>query len=185
MNGRADCLVRDGADPLAPLRDQFALERVDERGIIYFDGNSLGVLPRKTAARVREVVETEWGGGLITSWNLAGWITLSRRIGAKIAPLIGAAADEVDDGRVRDGHVHGVARQAAGELGQQDVEHGRRARLLRDDVLGGRPSAPLVLRRHVRETVGARVGVHGREDRAAVAEGRARRARERPGSDRL
>ena len=95
MNGRAECLARDGADPLAPLRDQFALERVDERGIIYLDGNSLGVLPRKTAARVREVVETEWGAGLITSWNLAGWITLSRRIGAKIAPLIGAAADEV------------------------------------------------------------------------------------------
>ena len=95
MNGRAECLARDGADPLAPLRDQFALERADERGIIYLDGNSLGVLPRKTAARVREVVETEWGAGLITSWNLVGWITLSRRIGAKIAPLIGAAADEV------------------------------------------------------------------------------------------
>ena len=95
MTSRAECLARDGADPLAPLRDQFALERVDERGLIYLDGNSLGVLPKKTAARVREVVETEWGAGLIKSWNLAGWITLSRRIGAKIAPLIGAAADEV------------------------------------------------------------------------------------------
>ena len=47
MNGRAECLARDGADPLAPLRDQFALEHVDERGIIYLDGNSLGVLPER------------------------------------------------------------------------------------------------------------------------------------------
>jgi YD repeat-containing protein len=30
------------------------------------------------AARVREVVEGEWGAGLIRSWNTAGWITLSQ-----------------------------------------------------------------------------------------------------------
>jgi kynureninase len=92
---RTDCIARDAEDPLAPLRDLFALERVDERGIIYLDGNSLGVLPRRTAARVKEVVELEWGAGLITSWNLAGWISLSQQIAGKIARLIGAAADEV------------------------------------------------------------------------------------------
>ena len=45
---RNDCLARDARDPLAPLRDQFALDRVDREGVIYLDGNSLGVLPKAT-----------------------------------------------------------------------------------------------------------------------------------------
>jgi kynureninase len=105
MITRSDCLARDAADPLAPLRSLFALERVDERGIIYLDGNSLGALPGATAGRVRHVVEDEWGVGLIRSWNTtprlgrprgqAGWITLSQRIGDKIARLVGAGPGEV------------------------------------------------------------------------------------------
>ncbi len=50
---------------------------------------------RQAAARVAEVVNHEWGEGLIRSWNSAGWITLAQRIGDKIAPLIGAGPGEV------------------------------------------------------------------------------------------
>ncbi len=92
---RADCAARDDADSLAPLRQQFALEQVDQEGVIYLDGNSLGVLPRATAERIRQVVEQEWGAGLIRSWNRAGWITLSQHIADKIARLIGARVGEV------------------------------------------------------------------------------------------
>lgn len=95
MMTRDDCAARDGADPLAPLRQQFGLERVDREGVIYLDGNSLGVLPRATADRVRQVVEEEWGAGLIRSWNQAGWITLSQHIADKIARLVGARPGEV------------------------------------------------------------------------------------------
>jgi len=95
---RADCLVRDAADPLAPLRQQFAVDHLDDQGVIYLDGNSLGVLPRVTASRVQSVIEDEWGVGLIRSWNSAGWIALSARIGDKIAPLIGAGPGEVSVG---------------------------------------------------------------------------------------
>ncbi len=95
MTTRHDCQARDAADPLASLRAQFALARVDEEGVIYLDGNSLGVLPAATSNRVAAVVEDEWGAGLIRSWNTAGWITLSRRIGDKIARLIGARSGEV------------------------------------------------------------------------------------------
>ncbi|HUQ88746.1 MAG TPA: kynureninase [Vicinamibacterales bacterium] len=95
MISRDDCLLRDANDALAPLRDLFALDRVDREGVIYLDGNSLGVLPKTAIARVKDVVENEWGSGLIRSWNTAGWITLARRIGDKIAPLIGANAGEV------------------------------------------------------------------------------------------
>jgi kynureninase len=95
MTSRDTCAARDAADPLAPLRLLFAMERVDAAGIIYLDGNSLGVLPKATASRLRDVAEVEWGEGLIRSWNTAGWITLSQRIAGKIASLIGVAAGEV------------------------------------------------------------------------------------------
>jgi len=36
------------------------------------------------------VVSEEWGRDLITSWNVHDWIDLPRRVGERIAPLIGA-----------------------------------------------------------------------------------------------
>jgi kynureninase len=95
MITRDDCQARDCADPLAPLRDGFALTRADAQELIYLDGNSLGALPKAAAARVRQVVDDEWGAGLVRSWNSAGWITLADRVAAKIARLIGAEPTEV------------------------------------------------------------------------------------------
>jgi kynureninase len=88
---RNDALALDANDPLASLRDQFELPA----GTIYLDGNSLGVLPKTTAARVQQVVQHEWGVDLIQSWNKAGWINLPQRVGDKIARLIGADAGEL------------------------------------------------------------------------------------------
>ncbi len=88
---RDEALALDAADPLAPLRGQFDLPP----GLIYLDGNSLGVLPRATAARLQQVVVQEWGQGLIGSWNSAGWMDLPQRVGDKIARLLGAAAGEL------------------------------------------------------------------------------------------
>ncbi|MCW7536428.1 kynureninase [Aquabacterium sp. A7-Y] len=91
MTTRDACLALDRADPLAPLRELFELPE----GTLYLDGNSLGVLPRATPARVHQVVLQEWGRDLIKSWNSAGWIDLPARVGDKIARLIGAAQGEV------------------------------------------------------------------------------------------
>ncbi|WBY00943.1 kynureninase [Ramlibacter tataouinensis] len=91
MTTLPDCRARDAADPLRPLRDLFALPE----GVIYLDGNSLGPLPRATAARVARTVEREWGDGLIRSWNSAGWYDMPRRLGDRIAGWIGAGAGEV------------------------------------------------------------------------------------------
>lgn len=88
---RADCAALDAADPLSAKRDDFALPE----GVIYLDGNSLGALPRRVVARMRQAVEHEWGEGLIRSWNDAGWYPAPQRTGAAIARLIGAKADEV------------------------------------------------------------------------------------------
>lgn len=87
----AEVLTLDQDDPLAHFRAQFHLPA----GVIYLDGNSLGPLPKATAGRLAAVIEQEWGTGLIRSWNSAGWIDLPRRIGDKIARLIGAAPGEV------------------------------------------------------------------------------------------
>lgn len=81
----------DAADPLAEYRDRFDLPE----GVIYLDGNSLGALPKATPARLEQVLRGEWGEGLIRSWNIADWITLPQRVGAKIAPLVGAQPHEV------------------------------------------------------------------------------------------
>ena len=91
MSTRQDCLALDAQDPLAPLREQFALPA----GKIYLDGNSLGVMPRTAPARVAQVVTQEWGQDLIESWNTAGWIDLPQRIGDKIARLVGADASDL------------------------------------------------------------------------------------------
>ena len=86
-----DCQQRDAADPLRGLRTLFSIPP----GVIYLDGNSLGAMPRSAAARAAEVITQEWGQDLIKSWNTAGWFTLPQRLGNRIAPLIGAGADQV------------------------------------------------------------------------------------------
>lgn len=81
----------DAADPLRTCRERFVIPE----GLIYLDGNSLGALPKAAIARKREVIEREWGASLIRSWNDHGWIDAPQRVGARIAPLIGAKPHEV------------------------------------------------------------------------------------------
>lgn len=92
---REACEALDAADPLASFRARFSVPP----GLIYLDGNSLGVLPAATPARLAQVIAEEWGAGLIRSWNSTpsgpGWVDLPQRLGDKLAPVIGAAADTV------------------------------------------------------------------------------------------
>jgi len=88
---RAHAEAFDAEDDLAFLREAFVLPE----GVVYLDGNSLGALPRRTAERLREVTEREWGRDLIRSWNANGWIDLPGQVAGLLAPLIGASADEV------------------------------------------------------------------------------------------
>jgi kynureninase len=87
----AACESLDQQDPLRSLRNLFQLPE----GVIYLDGNSLGVLPKATPTRVAQAVTQEWGNDLIKSWNTAGWFQLPLKVGDKIARLIGANANEV------------------------------------------------------------------------------------------
>ncbi len=81
----------DASDPLATFRDKFYIPE----GVLYFDGNSLGAVPKTVEGRLQKAITQEWGDGLVRSWNTAGWYEMPRRVGDKIARLIGANPGEV------------------------------------------------------------------------------------------
>jgi kynureninase len=92
MPGRDEAVARDDADPLRGFHDRFV---VAGDGLIYLDGNSLGRLPRDTAARVNEVVERQWGERLIRGWS-EGWMELPRTLGDRLGQgLLGAGPGQV------------------------------------------------------------------------------------------
>ncbi len=91
---RDEAVTLDEAGQLRGRRELFDLPD----GVVYLDGNSLGALPRSVPERLQQVVRQEWGTGLISSWNTADWVGLTRRVGARIAPLIGADAADVHVG---------------------------------------------------------------------------------------
>ena len=81
----------DAQDELASFRDEFV---IDDPNLIYLDGNSLGRLPKRTVDFMQNAIEEEWGKRLIRVWN-DGWINSPTELGAKIAKLVGAQADEI------------------------------------------------------------------------------------------
>ncbi len=88
---REFALDLDRRDPLASFRSRF---RIADPDLIYLDGNSLGRLPQSVAPRVAEIVADEWGEALIRGWNL-GWWEAPKRLGDKIAAILGASPGEV------------------------------------------------------------------------------------------
>ncbi len=88
---REEARSLDRADPLARFRDEFVF---DDEDLLYFDGNSLGRLPKRSAALVGRAVQEEWGARLVRGWN-DGWVDAPRRVGDKLARLLGAGDGEV------------------------------------------------------------------------------------------
>ena len=77
-------------DSLASYREQFV---INDPGLIYLDGNSLGMMPKTAQAKARQIVDEQWGTDLIRGWN-KGWWDAPSRVGDKIGQLIGAAAGQ-------------------------------------------------------------------------------------------
>jgi kynureninase len=88
----AHALALDAADPLARFRERFYLPP----DTIYMDGNSLGLLSRDAEAATLAALE-DWKRLAIGGWLAAAppWFTLGEELGALMAPLVGAAPDEV------------------------------------------------------------------------------------------
>ncbi len=87
-----DALVAlDAASPFAATRGWFDLPD----GVLYLDGNSLGPPPRTALEAVTRLIGEEWGRGLVRSWHHAGWWDKPVELGRLLAPLLGAAPDQV------------------------------------------------------------------------------------------
>jgi kynureninase len=81
----------DAADPLAPF---VAESIVTEPDLLYLDGNSLGRLTHRARRRLLRVIDGEWAGGLVRSWE--EWIDLPAQVGDALARhLLGAEPGEV------------------------------------------------------------------------------------------
>lgn len=81
----------DEQDPLKSFRKRFVIK---DSSLIYLDGNSLGRLPSETVPYLDTAIREQWGERLVRSWN-EGWYQQSKRLGKKIAQIIGARSDEV------------------------------------------------------------------------------------------
>ena len=88
--GKAERL--DANDVLRTFRDRFYLTE----GRVYMDGNSLGLLSREAEACVLHTL-SEWRTKSVEGWTEAdpAWFGWAERLGAQVAPLIGAEAASV------------------------------------------------------------------------------------------
>ncbi len=89
--GWAEAEAADRSDPLAHFYQQFV---ITDPELIYLDGNSLGRLPKETAAHLNHVVTKEWGTDLVSSWGDRWW-DLARSTGDMIAEFLGAPQGSV------------------------------------------------------------------------------------------
>ncbi len=82
----------DAEDALAPMRKLFHLRE----GLLYFNGNSLGLLSQPAERAVRDVLEV-WQSIGIDGWftRPRPWLEMMDKVSAQIAPLIGAEPEEV------------------------------------------------------------------------------------------
>lgn len=110
---RTECIALDAVDPLASRRELFDLPA----GVIYLDGNSLGAVTHKANERLQQTIAREWATDLIASWNRHGWMDWPTRLGARLAPLLGAAADEVIVGDSTSVNLFKLAAAAARQRG--------------------------------------------------------------------
>ena len=90
------------------FRDRF---HIPDPTVIYLDGNSLGMPPKRTLERLTEVYHDDWATGLIRSWD--HWVDMPQRVGDVLAPLIGAAPGR--GGAARQHHAQRVPGRARGD----------------------------------------------------------------------
>ncbi len=83
-------LQLDSQDKLASFKEAFV---ISDPSLVYFDGNSLGMMPKVAQEKSRQIVDEQWGKDLIRGWN-KGWWDAPTRVGDKIGQLIGAAAGQ-------------------------------------------------------------------------------------------
>lgn len=90
-SSRDSAIAIDRHDILAHAREAFDLEG----GLIYLVGHSLGPATHNALDALNQSAKYDWRRGLVRSWNSAGWFTLAKTTGARLARLVGARQQEV------------------------------------------------------------------------------------------
>jgi kynureninase len=93
----------DQEDPLAGVASRF----YKQPGVIYLDGNSLGLLSQHAEAAVLGILN-DWKQFAIQGWTegVHPWFHLSRKVAGLLAPLIGASATSIALGESVTVHLH-------------------------------------------------------------------------------
>lgn len=96
----------DQEDPLVSYREEFYLNP----GMIYMDGNSLGLLSKRAEKSLMKSLE-DWKTYGIDGWTEGAepWFYFSERLGELSAPLVGALEDEVIMGGSTTANLHQLA----------------------------------------------------------------------------
>ncbi|MDI9365094.1 MAG: kynureninase [Flavobacterium sp.] len=86
----------DAADILASFKGQFHFPKHQEKDVIYFCGNSLGLQPKNVEAAVLQELN-DWKNLAITGFAKAKnpWLTYQEYLKPTLAKIVGAKADEV------------------------------------------------------------------------------------------
>lgn len=86
----------DQHDPLAPFRQQFLIPEHNGKKQLYFLGNSLGLQPVRTQARLQEVLN-QWAQYGVESWFMGEkpWLQYHDTLTAPLAGIVGALPHEV------------------------------------------------------------------------------------------
>lgn len=88
LKTRNDCIEADLNDQLKEFRNEYIVPS----GLIYFNGNSLGVCPKNTVDVVAQVIKEEWALKLNASY--ADWSQLPIQVGNKLTKFIGGECGE-------------------------------------------------------------------------------------------
>lgn len=86
---RPDSAANEAA---AAFRARFA---AGPAGTIYLDASSIGPMPSEAPRRMAGVLDEGWRIARRRAWNETDWLAQPRTLGAAIAPVLGAAPDDV------------------------------------------------------------------------------------------
>lgn len=96
QNTREFAQQLDSEDILNHYQDQFIFPKVNDKRVIYFTGNSLGLQPKRTKAYIDEIMD-DWGNLAVEGHFYAEkpWWDYQERFAGPLSKIVGALPSEV------------------------------------------------------------------------------------------
>lgn len=86
----------DANDPLKSYKDQFIMPQHNQKDVLYFTGNSLGLQPKRTRLYLDEILD-DWGALAVEGHFYAQkpWWDYHERLARPLAGVVGAKTEEI------------------------------------------------------------------------------------------